>query len=307
MEKIMNNAPQKAKKKRRKISVKNAICNLIIACFVLAGVGMLAYPTAANWYNTAHATRAVADYNNVMNDMSETDFQTMLDGAVAYNANLLKMIDRFEPDEETHNWYCDSLDITGTGIMGYIEIPKISVKLPIYHGTEETTLMVAVGHLEGSMLPVGGIGNHVVMSGHSALPSAKLFTDLAKLEVGDSFSLMVLGNELTYRVREINTVLPEQYEYFDVDPNADLVTLMTCTPYGVNSHRLLVTGERIYEPGGDENIELESPSQTNLKEDYAEPRRDLQILLGVGIAIIIAAFSRTARMIAGARNKKKGR
>lgn len=234
--------------KKKNGKLVNVLLWVVIAAALLLGAGLLLYPTVSNWYNTSHASRAVAGYEKAISDMSEIEAQAMLSAARAYNDSLYRDQNRWEPDEERHKEYEGLLDVTGTGIMGYIEIPCISVKLPIYHGTDEAVLSIAVGHMEGSSLPIGGLGAHTVLSGHSALPSAKLFTDLSKVQVGDTFYVNTLNETLTYQVKEINTVLPHELELLTLDRARDLCTLVTCTPYGVNSHRLLVTGERVNNP-----------------------------------------------------------
>lgn len=247
-------------KKKKKLG--DVVFGLVIGAVLLAGVGLLLYPTVANWYNESHASRAIAAYEDAIAQVSTEDYDRMMADAQAYNASLDQTIDRWKPDEDEHAVYESLLDVTGTGIMAYVEIPKIHVKLPIYHGTEETTLAVAVGHLEGSSLPVGGVGSHVVMSGHSALPSARLFTDLAQVEIGDVFTVSTLGQVMTYQVDAINVVLPHEFELFALDPEQDYVTLVTCTPYGVNSHRLLVRGTRIF-PETEDPVESAVPERTD--------------------------------------------
>lgn len=165
--------------------------------------------------------------------------------SLEYNNKLQYNSFRFKPTEEEHLKYESILDISGTGIMGYVEIEKIDVKLPIYHGTSDVVLQKAVGHFEGSSFPIGEKGTHAVISGHSGLSNAKMFTDLPKIEIGDTFIITVLGMTMEYKVDRIETVLPDNINYFELDSDNDYVTLVTCTPYGVNSHRLLVRGSRI--------------------------------------------------------------
>ena len=267
------------KKKKKKLG--DMVFGLVIGAVLLAGVGLLLYPTVANWYNESHASRAIAAYEDAIAQVSTEDYDRMMTDAQAYNMALYQTIDRWKPDEEGQAVYDSLLDVTGTGIMAYVEIPKIHVKLPIYHGTEETTLAVAVGHLEGSSLPVGGKGSHVVMSGHSALPSARLFTDLAQVEIGDVFTVSTLGQVMTYQVDAINVVLPYEFELFALDPEQDYVTLVTCTPYGVNSHRLLVRGTRIFP-------EAEVPVETVSQEPTESPEADASVV-STKVSIISAA------------------
>lgn len=225
--------------------LKGKLMTVLISLIMCAGVGLLAYPTAANWWNERHATRAMAQYESQLETLDEAYIEEMLARARAYNAKLAKDPARWEPSEEMTAEYYGCLDITGTGIMGYAEIPKIGVKLPIYHGDSDEVLAQALGHMEGSSLPVGGEGTHAVVSGHTGLPQMKLFTRLDTLEAGDKFSINILGHVFEYEVDQILVTLPEEMENLDIDEGTDYVTLLTCTPYGVNTHRLLVRGARI--------------------------------------------------------------
>ena len=210
----------------------------------LVGLSVMLYPSVSDAVNRKHQSRAVADYAEEVEQLSDADYQTYFDAADAYNRQLNTTPNAFyKPD--LVSGYAQTLDISGTGIMGYITIPKISVELPIYHGTDEGVLQVAAGHLEGSSLPVGGAGTHAVISAHRGLPSAKLFTNLDELEVGDRFTITVLNRVLTYEVDQISIVLPTEIDQLLPTEGMDYVTLMTCTPYGINTHRLLVRGKRI--------------------------------------------------------------
>jgi sortase A len=226
----------------RRISL---LLDILIIGVITAGVVLMLYPPVSYWWNGMHESRAIASYVEKVADSSAEDSQRMWDEASAYNQSLLAEADRFRPTPEEDMRYRAALDITGTGIMGYVNIPSIRVHLPIYHGTDPTILQIAVGHMEGSSLPVGGEGTHCVISGHTGLPSAKLFTDLTKVQEGDTFTLSVLDQTLTYQVDQILVVLPEETDALAIDPDQDYCTLVTCTPYGVNSHRLLVRGHRI--------------------------------------------------------------
>ena len=215
---------------------------LILVFFV--GLSVMLYPSVSDAVNRKHQSRAVAGYAEEVEQLSDADYQTYFDAADAYNRQLNTTPNAFyKPD--LVSGYAQTLDISGTGIMGYITIPKISVELPIYHGTDEGVLQVAAGHLEGSSLPVGGAGTHAVISAHRGLPSAKLFTNLDELEVGDRFTITVLNRVLTYEVDQISIVLPTEIDQLLPTEGMDYVTLMTCTPYGINTHRLLVRGKRV--------------------------------------------------------------
>ncbi len=203
------------------------------------------YPTISDYWNSFHQTRAIASYEDQVNNIDEEQKQQMLKLAKEYNERLVGMVDRWKLSAEEYEYYESILDVTGTGIMGYVEIPNIKVQLPVYHGTNQEVLQIAVGHVEGSSLPVGGIGTHSVLSGHRGLSSAKLFTDIDQLTEGDIFRFSVLGETLTYQVDQIHIVLPDEINDLEIDRDMDYCTLVTCTPYGVNSHRLLVRGHRI--------------------------------------------------------------
>ena len=224
---------------------KSRILSLLLILALLAGLSLLLYPTAADWWNSMHQSRAIASYVESVVELDETQYESVWQAAVDYNAGIPDEDTRFLPDEEEKALYETLLNVGGDGIMGYVEIPGIDVELPIYHGTNEEILQTAAGHIEGSSLPVGGEGTHSVISGHRGLPSARLFTDLDQLEPGDTFMLHVLNETLTYEVDEINTVLPDDISLLGLEDGEDLCTLVTCTPYGVNSHRLLVRGHRV--------------------------------------------------------------
>ena len=228
---------------------------LILVFFV--GLSVMLYPTISDYVNQLHQTRAVANYAADVDKLSDADYTAYFEAADAFNAQIaadpdaLYFPDRFPSYEST-------LDVTGTGIMGYITIEKIGVELPIYHGTSDAVLQVAAGHLEGTSLPVGGASTHAVISAHRGLPSAKLFTNLDQLEVGDTFTITVLDRTLTYEVDNISIVLPTETDSLKVSEGKDYVTLMTCTPYGINTHRLLVRGRRITTPDKLKHIRVTS-------------------------------------------------
>jgi sortase A len=225
--------------------LKKHFTTIMLLLIFLTGLCLLLYPTFSNWWNSFHQSRAIAAYVEAVEDMSLAQRETMLAQAQEYNEGIASRGNAFVLTEEQEAAYRDILDVSGTGIMGYIHIPKIGVSLPIYHGTDETVLQVAVGHLSGTSLPVGGESTHTVLSGHRGLPSAKLFTDLDELTVGDTFTLTVLGQTLTYQVDQIRTVEPDDTSELNIESGKDYCTLVTCTPYGVNSHRLLVRGVRV--------------------------------------------------------------
>lgn len=224
---------------------KSILPSLLLVLILLAGLSLLLYPTLSDHWNSLHQSQAIASYVETVEAMDEADYEAMWAAARAYNDALPRDNSRFHPSEEAQAEYDALLDVSGTGIMGYVEIPQIGVSLPIYHGTDEAVLQVAIGHIEGSSLPVGGAGTHCVISGHRGLPSAKLFTDLDQIQEGDTFLLHILDETLTYQVDQIHIVEPDDVTYLAIEEGQDLCTLVTCTPYGVNSHRLLVRGRRI--------------------------------------------------------------
>lgn len=225
--------------------MKGKITTILLSLIFLIGLSLLLYPTISDYWNSFHQSQAIAGYAGAVANLDDESYEQYWTDAQAYNASLSAAGHRYQPSEDGHAQYESLLNISGNGIMGYIEIPAIGVSLPIYHGVDDTVLQIAVGHIEGSSLPVGGPGTHCVVSGHRGLPSAKLFTDLDQLTEGDVFLLRVLDEVLTYEVDQIHIVLPQEVELLDIEPGQDLCTLVTCTPYGVNSHRLLVRGHRI--------------------------------------------------------------
>ena len=217
----------------------------LLLLIFLIGLSLLLYPTISDWWNSMHQSRAIASYAEVVADLDEDKYEALWAAARDYNAALSDRPLSYALTEAESAVYNDLLNVGGTGVMGYIEVPVIGVTLPIYHGTNESVLQIAIGHLEWTSLPVGGESTHCVVSGHRGLPSARLFTDLDKLVVGDTFLIRVLDEILTYEVDQIRIVLPHETEDLLIQPGEDLCTLVTCTPYGINSHRLLVRGHRI--------------------------------------------------------------
>ena len=233
--------------------MRKHISTIIAGIIFLTGLSLLLYPTISNFWNSKHQTQAVADYSKQIEKMDDQEKEQALAAAEKYNETLITNGGRFTPTEEEDTLYDSLLDANGTGMMGYITIPEIRCKLPIYHGVEDSVLQVGIGHIEGSSLPVGGKGTHCVLSGHRGLPSAKLFTDLDKLEKGDIFLLHIYDKILTYEIDQISIVEPEDYGLLEIEEGKDLCTLLTCTPYGINTQRLLVRGHRIENRAGDDS------------------------------------------------------
>lgn len=232
---------------------KSTIALLVV---FLVGLSLLLYPTLSDYWNSFHQSQAIASYGEAVAGLDDASYEKYLADARDYNVWLSGNSRRYRPTEEETARYESLLNISGNGMMGYIEIPSIGVSLPIYHGTEDTVLQIAIGHIQGTSLPVGGPGTHCVVSGHRGLPSARLFTDLDKLAEGDIFLLRVLDEILTYEVDQIHIVEPEELELLEIEAGGDLCTLVTCTPYGVNSHRLLVRGRRIENQEGAASIRV---------------------------------------------------
>lgn len=225
--------------------MKKHLSTIILTVILMAGLSLLLYPTVSDYWNSFHQSKAIASYDETVATLDKESYEKFWDAAVAYNDALWQRSNRYYMNEGEREEYQSLLNVSGNGIMGYIQIPSINVSLPIYHGTEESVLQVAVGHIDSSSLPVGGEGTHCVMSGHRGLPSARLFTDLDQLSEGDVFMLKVLNETLTYQVDQIRIVLPEEVEELEMVRGKDYCTLVTCTPYGINTHRMLVRGIRI--------------------------------------------------------------
>ena len=285
--------------------MKRTILNLLFGLLFLAGFGILAYPTVSDQWNTYRQSRLISDYETAVSPLKEEDFEKVWEEARSYNGTFEQNsilsdvfgIDEAENIRETEYWKV--LNVTGNGIMGYLSIPKINIKLSIYHGTSDEVLDTGVGHLNGTKLPIGGEGNHSVLSTHRGLPSAKLFTDIDQLGRGDRFYLHILNEDLAY---EVDRVLPmvdkDDYDALEealkVEEGQDYVTLFTCTPYGVNSHRLLVRGHRIPYDGELESTPVESMVQA-IQNYYM-----LYLLLGLGVtALVILLMRRVMRVRPG--------
>ena len=270
---------------------KNGL-TLILLLILLIGAGLIAYPSFANWWNSFHQSRAVASYAETVANMNTEEYERIISKAQAYNRKLSRSGILWTLDEDEEKEYKEQLDIGTSGIMGYIDIPKIDVMLPIYHGIEESILQVAVGHIPGTSLPVGGKGSHCVVSGHRGLPSARLFTDIDKLVEGDSFTITVLNKTLTYEVDQIRTVLPTDLSDLQIEKGKDYVTLVTCTPYGINTHRLLVRGHRIENADGDASVIADA---LQIEPIYIAPFIAVPILILLIIGMFIMTGMRTRR------------
>ena len=276
------------------------ITGFLFGLLFLVGLGILLYPTVSDKWNAYRQAQLISTYEEAVAELPQETHDEIWAAAHKYNEELWSMANRYELTDEEREYYESQLDVAGNGIMGYIEIPAINCSLPIYHGTEEDVLQIAVGHIEGTSLPVGGESTHCALSGHRGLPSAKLFTNLDQLKEGDTFLLKILGETLTYEIDQILTVLPEEMEALNLERGADYCTLVTCTPYGVNSHRLLVRGKRI------EN----APEEIQEAEEAA-PAPVQGITAGIPLwiaALVVAvplALALTIWLLFRRRNRKK--
>lgn len=260
---------------------------LLLVLIGLVGVGLVSYPSIANWWNSFHQSRAVSEYTQTVANMNSGEYTEILDAADAYNQRLARTGILWNTSDEQKADYESQLDVSGTGVMGYINIPKIEVTLPIYHGTSEEVLQIAVGHIEQTSLPVGGESTHAVISSHRGLPSAKLFTDLDEMVVGDTFTITVLDRTVTYEVDQIRVVLPDDLSALAIEEGKDYCTLVTCTPYGVNTHRLLVRGHRVANAQGEARVVADA---VQINPARVAPFIAIPIL----ITAIISVFIRTS-------------
>ena len=218
---------------------------IILLLFFLIGLSVLLYPSISSFWNSKTQSEAIIDYESMLSQYRPEDYSAMFEAADTYNQQLAALSHPFHQYPTLNENYWDILDITGTGMIGYITVPKISQELPVYHGTSEAVLSMAVGHLQGSSLPVGGMGTHSVVSAHRGLPTAVLFTHLDRMEVGDLFYFTILDRTITYEVDQIRIVEPNDMSLIQIEENRDYCTLLTCTPYGINTQRLLVRGHQV--------------------------------------------------------------
>lgn len=267
------------KQKKKK---SNGLSTVLLVVIFLAGLSLLLYPTVSNYVNSLNQSVAIGDYTQKVDELDVEKYADIRAQAQKFNQTLLNRENPFVLPDELEEEYSRTLNVTGTGIMGYVEIPCIDCTLPIYHGTDDAVLQVAVGHLEWSSLPIGGESTHSVISGHRGLPSAKLLSDIDRMEIGDTFYIHVLDQELKYRVDNISVVLPEQTNSLGVVKGKDYMTLVTCTPYGVNSHRLLVRGVRV-------DNEHPSTGTTLLLNNEIKPIHPMYVI-PVAVVLVLAVM-----------------
>lgn len=225
--------------------MKKNMSNIFLILVFITGLSLLLYPTVSDWWNSMHSSQAIVNYTEIVSQIDNSRYEEIWQQADKYNKALAKKKYQWVLTKNEKKDYYSQLNISNTGVIGYIEIDVIDVRIPLYLGTSDDVLAVGVGHMEGSSLPTGGETTHAVLSGHRGLPSARLFTDLDRVVVGDTFMLKVMDEVLTYEVDQILIVLPNELEALEIEEGKDLCTLVTCTPYGINSHRLLVRGHRI--------------------------------------------------------------
>ncbi len=284
---------KKKKTKKKKSGLTSTI--LLVAIFLI-GLCVLLYPTVSDFWNEKRQSQAIMNYDELLVDLTPEDFTEYFRKAEEYNRKLKLISFPFLGYSELDDEYYSTLDVNGNGMMGYITIEKIKIQLPIYHGTSDRILNSAVGHLEGSSLPIGGESTHSVLSAHRGLPSAKLFTNLDKLVVGDIFTITILDQTLTYQVDQVLVVLPDKINELNVVNGEDYCTLVTCTPYGINTHRLIVRGTRI------ENIE--EAKKVNI---FTEAFQIDPLIVTPAVAIPILAALLIFLMTKSSKEKKKNK
>lgn len=267
--------------------MKKKLSTILLLLIFFIGLSLLLYPSFSDYWNSFHQSRAIASYTEAVADMQDDTYERMLREADTFNDLIREKADQWVISDEETTLYNETLDVSGTGIMGYIKIPSIDVALPIYHSTDEGVLQVGVGHVEGTSLPVGGAGTHSVLSGHRGLPSARLFTDIDKLVVGDLFIIQILDETLTYEVDQILIVLPYELDALAIEEGKDLCTLVTCTPYGVNSHRLLVRGHRVENPEEEKAVRVTADA-VQIEPVIVAPLVAVPILLILLISLLVS-------------------
>lgn len=276
--------------------MKNKLFYIVLVVIFVAGLSLLLYPTISNAYNSWLQSKAIVEYSQQVDQLAQEEAKAEWEKAQTYNQALLQRTDPYSLTEELLEQYNQVLSVSGKTIMAYVQIPSIDVMLPIAHGTSEETLLDKIGHLEWSSLPVGGANTHCVISGHRGLPSAELFTNIDHLELGDKFYLHTLGQTLEYQVCHIAVVEPDDQNLLRVEEGQDLVTLVTCTPYGINSHRLLVRGIRTGTASGD------AAAQLQIKNEVTE----IDTVVLVAVILVIVAVVAFMFLLLGNKKRKGG-
>lgn len=267
---------------------KNLV-TIILVGLMFIGVGLIIYPSVSDYWNSFTQSRIIMSYADSISEMDSDEYERIMSSARQYNEELKTKESRWNMTEEEWSRYMSELNVDGAGSMGYITIPKIDIMLPINHSTEEKVLQSAIGHIEGTSLPVGGEGTHCVLSGHRGLPTARLFTDLDKLKEGDTFTLTIMNEMLTYQIDQIRIVEPTDYSLLQFEEGADYCTLLTCTPYGINTQRLLVRGKRIANPNGEAKVVADA---IQVEATYVAPFIAVPIIFVLLLWMVIAARAR---------------
>ena len=273
--------------------MKKHFTTIILIFIFCIGLSLLLYPTLSDIWNSYHQSKAIVTYAEMVEDIDEETYKSMWDDAALYNQRLAQTGNRWKLSDAEEKEYERILRVNDSGMMAYLEIPKINCRLPVYHGTDELVLQTAVGHLEGTSLPVGGESSHCVLSGHRGLPSAKLFTNLDKLEVGDTFTLRTLDEVLTYEVDQILIVKPDEVDALKIVDGEDYCTLVTCTPYGINTHRLLVRGHRTW---------TDNPEEFRVSADALQTD---PMIVALVIAALLCLFLLFGLLVSARKKKKK--
>ena len=279
------------------------LTTVIVVLIFLAGLSLLLYPTVSNYWNSLHQSQAITSYDDAVNKLREEENRRLWEEAEEYNRALLSRSDRFRLTDEQRLAYAGMLSAGGSDVMGYLEIPILGVTLPVRHGTENDVLQKAVGHLEWSSLPVGGESTHCVLSGHRGLPSSELLTNIDHMEKGDVFYLHVLGQKLEYQVDQIAVVEPDDFSLLGVTEGEDYVTLLTCTPYGISSHRLLVRGSRVSGEGSEGPVNLPNEVRT-VDLMYLVPAVLLALVVVIFVFLLVSGRKKKKRKGGGGPHEK---
>ncbi len=265
--------------------MKDRLSTILLVIIFVVGLSLLIYPSFSNYWNSLHMTSVINNYEKALDEIDDDTYEKILNAAVSYNEQLVKSQTGLSLTPDRLAEYEKLLDITGIGVMGYIEISSINVYIPIYHGTSDSVLTIGAGHLEGSSLPIGGESAHSVICGHRGLPTARLFTDLDRLNIGDEFTIYVLDDAYNYEVCDIYIVDPDDTSKLYIEEGQDLCTLYTCTPYGINSHRLLIRGKRV----DDSNAHIRISSEAyKIESAIAAPIFAVPILFVLLIWLLIS-------------------
>ena len=268
--------------------MKGKASTIILTALFIIGLSLLLYPSVSDYWNSFHQSRAILNYAQNISSMDNSEYQSIIDSALEYNSRLAETGVKWVLEDSERELYDSELNVDRTGNMGYIDIPKIKITLPIYHGTGASVLQTSIGHLEGTSLPVGGSSSHCVLSGHRGLPSARLFTDLDQLGRGDLIYITVLNQLLVYQVDQISVVLPAEVDAVNIEEGRDLCTLLTCTPYGINTHRLLVRAHRIQNAQGPAKVTADA---IQLEPRFIAPFLAIPVLL----MLVIFTFATSGR------------